>query len=158
MTKNLLILALSLAAAPAFATGEHANTYNAEVDRTVEFNAGDMWFDPESLDVTPSETIKFTVTNTGSLKHEFVIGSTEAQKEHREMMQNMSDNDHGSDGHGHGGPGDGMPSVTIKPGETAELVWNASKNMEALEYACNIPGHYEAGMHGSINFQGSSGI
>lgn len=130
------------------------NTNSAEISRTVSFDAGDMWFDPESLDVTPGETIRFTVTNTGSLEHEFVIGSTEAQKEHREMMQNMNNSGHGSDGHGHGGHGDGMPSITIDPGETQELVWTAPDNVDTLEYACNIPGHYEAGMYGSINFQG----
>lgn len=51
----------------------------------------------------------------------------------------------------HGGS---MPSVTIAPGDTAELLWTAPQNVDGLEYACNIPGHYEAGMSGNIDLQG----
>lgn len=166
MTKAFMILALSLAATPAFAAGEHggshADTASAEVDRTIEFNAGDMWFDPESLQIKPGETIRFVVTNTGNLEHEFVIGDTAAQREHREMMQSMMTQGHGDGGHGgHGGHdmaegahGGSMPSVTLKPGEAQTLVWTAPDNVDALEYACNIPGHYEAGMYGSIRLEG----
>lgn len=163
MNKALMILALSLAATPAFAAGEHggshADTSSTEVDRTIEFNAGDMWFDPESLQIKPGETIKFVITNTGNLEHEFVIGDTASQREHREMMQSMMTQGHGNGGHGghdmaEGAHGGGMPSVTLKPGEAQTLVWTAPDNAETLEYACNIPGHYEAGMHGSIRFQG----
>lgn len=155
MTKTLMIVALSLAAAPVWATGEHSGSHadpaNAELDRTIEFNAGDMWFDPQALRIAPGNTVKFVVTNTGRVKHEFVIGNTQAQKEHRLMMQKNQGSGHGSDGHSHGG---GMPSVTVAPGETATLLWTAPEDVDALEYACNIPGHYEAGMHGTIKLQG----
>ncbi len=50
----------------------------------------------------------------------------------------------------HGGE---MPAVTIAPGETAELVWTAPGNVERLEYACNLPGHYESGMSGNIDIR-----
>lgn len=53
---------------------------------------------------------------------------------------------HGEGGHGghdmaEGAHGGNMPSVTIAPGETGELVWTAPQNVADLEYACNIPGH-----------------
>ena len=47
-----------------------------------------------------------------------------------------------------------MPSVTIAPGEMATLVWTAPENVDDLEYACNIPGHYEAGMYGDFDLKG----
>ncbi len=165
MRKRLLALVLGLTTTMTFAAGEHGGSHtavsDADIDRTVRFEAGDMWFDPERLDITPGETIKFEIANTGNLEHEFVIGDAAAQEAHREMMQEMSGN-HGDGGHGnHGGHdmaegehGGSMPAITIAPGETAELVWTAPENVGELEYACNIPGHYEAGMSGNFDSQG----
>ncbi len=161
MRKTLLALALGLTTTAAFAAGEHGGSHaavsDADIDRTIRFEAGDMWFDPESLDIAPGDTIRFEITNTGNLEHEFVIGDANAQEAHRKMMLEMG----GSHGDGHGGHdmaegehGGKMPSVTIAPGKTAALVWTAPANVDGLEYACNIPGHYEAGMSGDIDFQG----
>ena len=41
-------------------------------------------------------------------------------------------------------------SVLLSPGEKAELIWKFS-NKTKLEAACNVPGHYEAGMIIKIN-------
>ncbi|TDR52078.1 putative cupredoxin-like copper-binding protein [Halomonas ventosae] len=169
MRKTLLIITLGLIATPTFAAGKHGGSHGSEseadIDRTIRFEAGDMWFDPEGLDIVSGETIRFEIANTGNLEHEFVIGDTSAQEEHRKMMLEMAGS-HGESGvhggHGghdghdmaEGGLGSSMPAVTIAPGETAELVWTAPENAGDLEYACNIPGHYEAGMYGDIDFQG----
>ena len=40
-------------------------------------------------------------------------------------------------------------SVLLEPGETAEIVWTFSTHA-LLEFACNVPGHYESGMVGKI--------
>lgn len=164
MRKSLLAMTLYLATASAFAAGEHGGSHSAtpeaEVERTVQIEAGDMWFGPEELSITAGETVRFKVANTGNLQHEFVIGDAEAQEAHREMMQAMGDS-HG-DGHGgHGGHdmaegahGGEMPSVTLAPGETTELIWTAPADVDTLVYACNIPGHYESGMFGEINLGG----
>jgi uncharacterized cupredoxin-like copper-binding protein len=40
-------------------------------------------------------------------------------------------------------------SVLVEPGKTAELVWTFDTDA-TLEFACNVPGHYEAGMVGPI--------
>ncbi|MFN2331459.1 MAG: copper-binding protein, partial [Halomonas sp.] len=61
---------------------------------------------------------------------------------------------HGGHDMAEGAHGGKMPAVTIGPGETAELVWSAPENVDSLEYACNIPGHYEAGMYGDFDFKG----
>jgi uncharacterized cupredoxin-like copper-binding protein len=52
---------------------------------------------------------------------------------------------------GHSMKHDDPNSVLIGPGETKELVWKFTKT-GALEFACNIPGHYESGMVGKIQF------
>ena len=38
-------------------------------------------------------------------------------------------------------------SVLIEPGKSAEIVWNFPHG-GSLEFACNIPGHYDSGMVG----------
>ena len=45
----------------------------------------------------------------------------------------------------HGDPN----SVLLEPGESKELVWTFTK-AGSLEFACNLPGHYEVGMMGKI--------
>jgi uncharacterized cupredoxin-like copper-binding protein len=40
-------------------------------------------------------------------------------------------------------------AVMVKPGRTRELVWRFTR-AGAFEYGCNVPGHYESGMKGTI--------
>ncbi|ALM54530.1 copper-binding protein [Halomonas huangheensis] len=156
MRKTLLALTLSLTAGVAVAAGEHgaghAAASDADVDRTIRFQAGDMWFDPRQLEISPGETIRFEIANTGNLEHEFVIGNVSSQAEHRSMMREMSGG-HGGHEMTESGHGDGMASVSIMPGETAQLIWTVPENADNLQYACNIPGHYEAGMFGAFELQ-----
>ncbi|MFC3282320.1 cupredoxin domain-containing protein [Litchfieldella rifensis] len=160
MRKTLLAMAFGMFSTTAMAAGEHGGQHkdhsDARADRTISFEAGDMWFDPETLDIAPGETVAFEITNTGNLEHEFVIGDAQAQEAHRKMMQEMGAGGHG--GHsGHdmteGGHGGQMPAVTVAPGETTTLVWTAPEKVDSLEFACNIPGHYESGMSGVIDIQ-----
>lgn len=44
-------------------------------------------------------------------------------------------------------------AVLVKPGETKELIWTFS-DAQNLEFACNLPGHYQAGMKGEIKVTG----
>ena len=41
--------------------------------------------------------------------------------------------------------------VWVEPGKTATFVWTFNRTPD-LEFACNIPGHYEDGMKGAIRF------
>ena len=43
-------------------------------------------------------------------------------------------------------------SVLLEPGKTGEIIWTFS-NRAKLEFACNIPGHYESGMVGNIKLE-----
>jgi len=67
----------------------------------------------------------------------------------------MGKMDHGAMDHGAMGNMGGMKhddpnSVLVEPGKTAELTWTFTK-ASGLEFACNIPGHYQAGMVGKLN-------
>ncbi|GAA3933731.1 copper-binding protein [Litoribacillus peritrichatus] len=85
-------------------------------------------------DIKAGDVVKFVVTNQGKITHELSIGDEKEQHAHREMMKKMPDMQH-EDG----------STISVKPGETETLIWKFAGDGEAL-FACNIPGHYEAGM------------
>jgi uncharacterized cupredoxin-like copper-binding protein len=39
--------------------------------------------------------------------------------------------------------------VTVDPGKTGELVWQFTK-AGTFDFACLVPGHFEAGMFGKV--------
>ncbi|MGH8502918.1 MAG: cupredoxin domain-containing protein [Gammaproteobacteria bacterium] len=112
----------------------------SQVDRTIEITAHDsMSYTPQSLTVKPGEIIRFAVTNAGKIRHEFVIGTPEEQREHAQMMAQMPNMVH-----------EDPSSVTLEPGGTKTLVWQFS-NPGVVEFACHVPGHYPAGMVGKVH-------
>lgn len=142
-----LAAAFALAfAAPALAhEGAHGFPAGAPGDpkapaRTVEVtmseNDSGMAFAPNRIDVRPGEQVRFVLRNTGQLEHEFVLGTKKENAAHAKMMAEMSDMKHMD-----------ANAVTVAPGQSASLVWRFAKKGD-FEFACLIPGHYEAGMHG----------
>lgn len=114
-----------------------------DVSRTIdvvmrETDDGEMIFEPTEFNIKQGETIRFHVTNKGVLEHEFVIDTKQGNARHKEMMAAM-DMEH-----------DDPNSVRLDADESGEVVWNFA-NKGAFEFACLIPGHYEAGMHGPID-------
>ncbi|MEZ9074505.1 cupredoxin family protein [Vibrio cyclitrophicus] len=90
------------------------------------------------VDIEPNDVVQFVVMNTGKIDHEFSIGSASEQLEHREMMKNMGNHAH-----------DSGSTVTVEPGKAKQLLWHFHGDNQ-VEFACNIPGHAEAGMAKSI--------
>jgi uncharacterized cupredoxin-like copper-binding protein len=113
--------------------------------RTIKIKANDeMRFLPDALTVQAGETIIFEVTNVGVISHEFIIGDVHIQEEHAKMMK--TGGHHGDMPHS-----DSSTYVlTIAPGETATLTY-AFDQPGTLFYGCHVPGHYAAGMKGTIN-------
>ena len=170
-----LALAGGFVATGALAAGSHSSGHGqvdfgepgkpAEASRTVTVIMGDIFFEPEKIEVKAGETVRFVVKNQGEALHEFNIGVAEMHKKHQEEMAMMME-------HGmitvtsinrdktmmdHAGTGtkamahDDPNSVLLEPGKSGEIVWKFAKPMD-LEFACNIPGHYESGMVGNIDF------
>jgi len=114
-----------------------------KVDRAIKVTMGDADFDPAALQVGVGETIRFIVTNRSEIDHDFTIGDAKTQVAHRkemtEAMEHGGEMDHGDDPN----------AVFVKPGETRELLWKFTR-LGRLEFDCNVPGHYEAGMKGVI--------
>jgi len=141
----------------------------SEASRTVEITMADNYFEPENLVVQAGETVRFVVKNQGEFLHEFNIGTAAMHAQHQEEMMTMMEHgmltptgidhemmkmDHsemGMSGHTHDDPN----SVLVEPGGSQELIWKFAKATN-LEFACNVPGHYEAGMMGEISFSKKS--
>ncbi|MBU6954514.1 plastocyanin/azurin family copper-binding protein [Hahella sp. HN01] len=111
----------------------------AKVSRSIEIKTTDaMKFEPGAIEVKAGETVKLVITNAGQVRHEFSLGTEEEHRAHGEMMRAMPDMKH-----------DDGASVSLEPGESREIVWTFA-SAGTFEMACNLPGHYEAGMHGDV--------
>lgn len=97
-------------------------------DMTIKFK--------KNVKIEPNDVVQFVVINTGNEDHEFVIGSPDEQAAHRKMMENPTgDHDHHKMGN----------VVYLKPGKAGQLLWHFHGEKK-IEFACNIPGHFESGM------------
>jgi uncharacterized cupredoxin-like copper-binding protein len=107
--------------------------------RTVKVDMADtMRFNPAVIQVKRGETVRFVVRNTGKLMHEMVIGTEEDLAKHAELMKKFPEMEHEAPYMAH-----------VKPGATQQIVWTFSKP-GTFHYGCLEPGHWEAGMKGSI--------
>lgn len=127
----------------AVAWGEPAEASSA--DRVVEVHMLDMFtFDPAAIEIKVGETITFKVINDDKIEHDFTLGDAEMQDEHDAEMAS-----------GMGGMGHDEPNVlTLDPGVQGELTWRFTAPASLL-YGCHIPGHYAAGMVGTLTIAGS---
>lgn len=175
-SRSMLGACLMLVAAPLWASPATSYDFGqpaaaAKATRSVEVVMGDMTFNPKALEVKAGETVRFVLINKGQLLHEFNLGDAAMHARHQQEMLQMQQSgmltptgmkamEHGSMDHasmGHGsmpGMAQGMQhddpnSVLVEPGKQAELTWTFSKS-GSLEFACNIPGHYQAGMVGKL--------
>jgi len=137
-----------LPAPAAVANGGHGTSFGhagepAAVERTVRLEAREMAFDRDEIHAEPGETIRFEITNTGTTLHEFTIGPPAVQRRHRREMKEMMQSSSSNMGHTHAN------ATLVEPGETEAVIWHFTK-VKTIEFGCNIPGHYEAGMNGDF--------
>lgn len=110
-----------------------------DVTRTIEISMSDMMrFTPDSLNIKQGETVRLLIKNNGRIPHEFVLGTKAEISEHAEMMKKNPEMEHVD-----------ASSARVAPGKTAEIIWQFTKPGKFL-YACLIPGHWDAGMQGSV--------
>jgi uncharacterized cupredoxin-like copper-binding protein len=162
MTYKFIIAAISTAllasiATQSFATGNHAGGH-ADSDaigkpgkatnakRTVKVEMLDtMRFNPQSITVKQGETIKFIVKNSGKVNHEMVLGTEKELKEHAEVMKKNPEMEH-----------DDANQITVQPGKSGEIIWQFTKAGK-VNFACLQPGHYDAGMAGTVTVNKAKG-
>jgi uncharacterized cupredoxin-like copper-binding protein len=97
-----------------------------------------MLFLPDHIEVKRGEQVRFELDNAGIYAHEFLLDTPERNQRHGLAMKKNPDMEH-----------DDPNGTRVALMSKKELVWRFSKP-GTFEYACLIPGHYEAGMHGTI--------
>lgn len=154
-TQATLILALTAASTLVAAHGneEHKKTGPVKMEqkawgiagnpkavtRTIEVNMADsMRFTPDKLEVRQGETIRFVHANGGKIMHEFVLGTKPELDAHAALMKKFPGMEHEEPYMAH-----------VPAGKKGEIVWQFNQVGE-FDFACLIPGHYEAGMVGKI--------
>lgn len=98
-----------------------------------------MRFSPSALTVVAGERVRLVVVNRGKLTHELVIGTADELAHHqREMKSGSAAHHHHSDS-----------EISVEAGQSREVIRSFDKSGE-LGIACFEPGHYEAGMKGTL--------
>ncbi|WP_332814029.1 cupredoxin domain-containing protein [Ramlibacter sp.] len=109
------------------------------VRRTIDIAMTDqMRFTPDRIEVREGETVRLRVKNSGQVLHELVIGTRADLDAHAEMMARHPGMEH-----------DEAHMTHVKAGASGEIVWNFNRPGE-FDFACLIPGHYQAGMVGKV--------
>ena len=107
--------------------------------RTIEVKMTDkMRFTPDRIEVRQGETIRLVHLNDGKIMHEFVLGTKAELDDHAALMKKFPGMEH-----------DEPYMAHVAPGKTGEIVWTFNRAGE-FDFACLLPGHYEAGMVGKI--------
>ena len=134
----------------------------SDVTRTIEVKMYDNYYEPNTFKIKKGETVKFKVKNLGELVHEFNIANPMMHIKHQPEMELMVENEillgdridkdkmqkmaamDKSMGHSHSN------SVLLAPKEEGTLIWKF-ENAVNIEIACNVPGHYQAGMIAAVD-------
>ena len=134
----------------------------SDVTRTIEVKMYDNYYEPNAFKIKKGETVKFKVKNLGELVHEFNIANPMMHVQHQPEMELMVENEillgdridrdkmqkmaamDKSMGHSHSN------SVLLAPKEEGTLIWKF-ENAVNIEIACNVPGHYQAGMIAAVD-------
>lgn len=127
--------AMPAAAAPIGTPGDPAR-----VTRTVDIDMSDaMRFTPASIDVKAGETVRLNVRNSGKIRHELVLGTDADLQAHYAMMMKDPGMRH-----------EEANAVSLEAGKRGEVVWRFDK-AGTVSFGCLEPGHYGAGMKGSVS-------
>ena len=135
-----------------------------DVTRIIKVVMYDNYYEPNSFQIKEGETVKFEVENAGMLVHEFNIANKMMHMKHQPEMIKMAENGillafsidkekmkkmakmDKSMGHSHSN------SVLLEPKQKGEIIWKFD-NAVNIEVACNVPGHYQAGMIAKVNIK-----
>jgi uncharacterized cupredoxin-like copper-binding protein len=123
-----------------YSAGEPGNPKRQSRTITVKMiTDGDtMKFVPAKVEVRRGDQVRFVLHNDDDESHEFMLATVEENRKHAEEMKRFPDMEH-----------DDPNGKRVSAYSTGEILWRFTKRGE-FEYACLIPGHYDAGMFGKV--------
>ena len=152
--KQCLAVSVLVLSAGVWAAGDHAGGHAhddeetaigkpgvaGKVNRTIVVEMRDsMRYSPSDIRVRRGETIRLVMKNVGKVKHELSLGTGKELLEHLEQMKKFPNMEHDEPG-----------KLSLAPGTQGEIIWQFTK-AGTVNFACLIPGHYEAGMRGEVH-------
>ena len=133
-----------------------------DVTRIIKVVMYDNRYEPNLFKIKAGETIKFVIENAGDLVHEFNIANKMMHLKHQPEMEKMVENEilladsidkkkmeqmskiDKTMAHSHNN------SILLEPKQKGNIIWKF-ENAVNIEIACNVPGHYQAGMIAKVN-------
>ena len=133
-----------------------------DVTRIIKVIMYDNRYEPNLFKIKAGETIKFVIENAGDLVHEFNIANKMMHLKHQPEMEKMVENEillvdsidkkkmeqmskiDKTMAHSHNN------SILLEPKQKGNIIWKFD-NAVNIEIACNVPGHYQAGMIAKVN-------
>ena len=110
-----------------------------DVQRTIVIRMTDaMRFEPSRITVREGETVRLRAINRGRVLHEIVLGTPQELQAHAELMKKHPGMEH-----------DAPDMAHVVAGRRGDIVWNFNR-AGTFDFACLIPGHFDAGMVGQI--------
>jgi uncharacterized cupredoxin-like copper-binding protein len=120
MRVALLALFAALALA-ACGSNSNQSASSGQAEQTVAISETEFKLDPSSVQVDQAGNVTFRVTNNGAIDHALEVEGNGVEEK----------------------------SATIKPGESAELTVDLSKD-GSYEIYCPVDGHRDSGMEGTV--------
>ena len=133
-----------------------------DVIRIIKVIMYDNRYEPNLFKIKAGETIKFEIENAGDLVHEFNIANKMMHLKHQPEMEKMVENEilladsidkkkmeqmskiDKTMAHSHNN------SILLEPKQKGNIIWKF-ENVVNIEIACNVPGHYQAGMIAKVD-------
>jgi len=110
-----------------------------EVQRTIAIHMSDaMRFEPSRITVREGETVRLRANNRGRMLHEIVLGTPAELRAHAELMKKHPGMEH-----------DEPYMAHVAASRRGDIVWTFNR-AGTFDFACLIPGHFDAGMVGQI--------
>jgi uncharacterized cupredoxin-like copper-binding protein len=144
MTKILLVLLAALSLTIAACSGAADSHTAAPLEIVVE--ADDFSFSPAVIEAEVGRPLRLTLHNVGQLEHDWSISHIHVSDVREHSAHSVS---HGDDMHGQ----DPDLHVAAMAGERGMVEFTPTEPGE-YKIVCNVPGHEEAGMVGTLTVTG----
>ena len=125
--------ALAVSVLPACDQSTEAGRTGPEQDVRIEIALSR--FTPDVVEVQRGTTVRFVITNTDPIDHEFIAGDAELHRRHEQGTEPSH--------------GDRPGEVTVPIGQTATTRMTFRTAGDVV-FACHLPGHLAYGMRGVI--------
>jgi uncharacterized cupredoxin-like copper-binding protein len=110
-----------------------------KVQRVVTIRTSDaMRYFPDQFRVKKGHTVRLLVHNGGRVHHDLLLGTMDDLKMHAALARDAGKTPH-----------EGPTFTRVAPGRTGRIDWHCTKAGE-FYYGCLRPGHFDAGMIGTI--------